>query len=188
MGTTLVEVVVTMFIASIAISGLVMVYADSISLLNSETDKMVMYSEAEAAMRIISKAVTYAGYLTTRSNLNQPNDYLFTRKKDTNGPGFDEREFFYYSPEKSLRWNDLSGDRGRFNLDLIPLFDYRERPEDDPYIAVEEISFTPIDPEPPANPTTVGFTVVRVDMKLRGPRGDSLLVTRTFSKMNPKNW
>ncbi|OGC90283.1 MAG: hypothetical protein A2W25_05920 [candidate division Zixibacteria bacterium RBG_16_53_22] len=185
-GTTLIEVVVAVFISSIAISGLAITYVDSIRLLNTETDKMVMYNEAEAAFNVLSDAVTYAEYISTRTGLNRPSDFLFVKGLDMDGSGYAERNFYYNSSDLSFRWNDLSGDRGRFNLRLIPLFDYAQGPQDDPYITVEELTFTAIDEDEPRNPTTEGFAIIRVDMKLRSPRGDSLMVSRAVAKLNKK--
>jgi Flp pilus assembly pilin Flp len=185
-GTTLVEVVIVILISSIAISGLAITYVDSIRMMNSETDKMVMYTEAEAAFNVLSEAVTYADFVTTRTSLNRPSDYLLVRGLDSDGSGYAERNFYYNSVDKSFRWNDLSGDRGRFNLMLIPLFDYTEGPQDDPYISVEELTFTAIDEHDPSSPTTDGYAIIRVDMKLRSPRGDSLMVSRAVAKFNQK--
>jgi len=180
-GTTLVEVVIVVFISSIVISGLVKAYTDSIEIMNRGTDQMAMRSEADAAFEIMAKLFRFSNYVTTNGGINQPTHFLTVRGYSGDG------EFYYYSQDNSFRWNDFTGDVGRFNRRLIPLFDYTNGPMDTPYIEVEDVSFTPIDPRTPTDPSTSGYLAIRVDMKLRAPSGDSLMISRSFAKMNPKS-
>jgi len=186
-GTTLVEVVVVILISSIAIYGLVTVYANGMELVDRGAEQIAMYSEAAAAITIINDAFATADYITTLRPMNQPSPYLYVRGYATDGSGFAVREFFLYSQDNSFRWNDLSEDVGRFNQRLIPLFDYSNGPLDQPYITVENLTFTPVDPVAPRNPTTSGFAAIRMDMKLRDANGDSVMVSRVMAKRNEKS-
>ncbi len=186
-GTTLVEVIVTMFISTIAIGGLAMAFADGVGIYRKETARIVLYNEADAAMRLIGQHFYCAYYVNTRQAWNEPSSYLYMESPGLNFEGKSRAEFFFYPQDNSMRWNDLSGNVGRFNLMLIPEFDYDEEPDEPPYVTVEALSFTGIDPVRPPNPTTEGFLLIRVDLKLRSDRGDSLVVSKMFGKTNNPN-
>jgi hypothetical protein len=83
-----------------------------------------------------------------------------------------------------MRWNDLSGPRGYFNLKLIPTFDWIVAPGEDPFLAVVDLKFTAVDEFRPLSPETNGYGLIKIDMKLKNSQGDSLIVSNLVSKRN----
>jgi Tfp pilus assembly protein PilW len=104
-GTTLVEVMAVILISSVAIGGLVSVYVDSIRLWNRQADSWVMWSEAEAAMRLIAKqSRKHSSW--THSIAASSSDRLRVKAYSLT-PGPDRIPFLYQANDKTMRWNDL---------------------------------------------------------------------------------
>jgi type II secretory pathway pseudopilin PulG len=185
-GTTLVEVMATVIIASIAVSGLLTAYLDGIRTIKLETETMVMYTEGQAALIFIDRAIRHAHLVTTRQSWRESSHFLYTK-----GPGkqytVDGADFFFHQSDNSLRWNDFTGTQPVFNKPLIPLFEFRQQRNEKPYIKVVDATFTAIDPDRPPNPTTEGFTLIKVNLKLAGPRGDTLEMSSIVARGNSRN-
>jgi hypothetical protein len=183
-GLSLVELLVTMFIASIAISGMVVAYADCIRQWRRSAEKMVLYNEGSAALSLMARQVRKSLFVTTRTTWGVPGRQMILkvyipRIDDTRGC-----EFYYFPFDNSLRWNDLTGDQGIFNERLLPLSNFRYRPGETPYLQVQNATFTPIDVERPTNPSTDGFGMIKIDITLSSARGDTITMSEVVAKRN----
>ena len=189
-GVTLIEVLVTMFIAGIAMSGMVVAYTDGLSYMRQATEKMALYNEGTSTLSMIERFIRTATYVSTGTTLGRPGHRLNTKVLVKNGNDYVEREaqFYYFPFDGSLRWNNLTGREGAFNEKLLPASNFRYRPGETPYLQVQSIDFTPIDVDRPDNSSTEGYSMIKVDLVLNDSRGDTLTLTSIMSKRNSSNY
>jgi prepilin-type N-terminal cleavage/methylation domain-containing protein len=187
-GVTLIELLLTMFISAIAITGLVSAYVDGLSQWRRAAERMLLYSEGNRALHIIEQRIFYATELQPRTQGGYANSRLDVKSLvNYEGHVVPRESQFYYNPgDNSLRWNDLTGNQGYFNKRLLPMYNFSRRRNDPPYISVESATFRPIDPIPPMNPFLEGYSVIKVELALRTPRGDSVYLSSVMSKRNQK--
>ena len=185
-GLSLVEIMVTIFIASIAVTGMVVAYADGIGAWKRSNERILLYDEGSVALTKIDSLVTRATYLKTDSQWNFPGSELTVKGlRIVRGQEVTRSaDFYFYEFDKSLRWDDRLGDQGRFNLRLIPMWNYPRNRGERPYITVESATFTPIDPIRPRNTLTEGYALIKIELVLSGERGDSLTLTKIVGKSN----
>jgi hypothetical protein len=93
-------------------------------------------------------------------------------------------QFYYVDQDHSLRMNDLSGNNGIFNLQILPMMQVRHAVDEKPYLSVANCEFVIKDPAPPLNPIGEGYKMIEVNLALENSRGDTLTFKRTFSSMN----
>ncbi len=185
-GVTLVELLATMLIGGIAISGLAVAYGDGLKAWRRASEKMVLYSEGSAALSLMERFVKRASYITTYTNTGVP-----SRKMDLTLPVkvsnvifYRAAQFYYFSFDNSLRWNNLTGEFNAFNQKLLPMSNFRYRSGETPYLNIREASFTPVDTLARNSPTSEGCTSVRIILKLTDARGDSLTLSSVVSRRN----
>ena len=185
-GVTLVELLVTMIIAGIAMSGMVIAYTDGLTILRRATDKMVLFNEGTAALSVIERRVRASSLMETYTSIGIPSQRLRILDSIKHGNNFTDREvqFYYYPPDNSVRWNDNTGNVGIFNQQLLPLSNFSYPQGGRPYLRVEEVSFTPIDSIRPNNMGTQGFAMVKVNLVLSDSRGDTVSLSSIMSKRN----
>jgi prepilin-type N-terminal cleavage/methylation domain-containing protein len=186
-GVTLVEVMATVFIMGIAITGLAIAYSEGISHWRRASEKMVLYNEGSQALYKIEKAVRRCGFMTTSPYGGYPDAYMQLRVPVGNGLGdISARvvEYYFYPPDKSIRVNDLTGDYGEFNGQLLPIMHPHSRQGQKPYLTVKSVRFRMVDPERPDNPTPDGYGLVRVELVLEAPLGDTLYLSSVMAKRN----
>ncbi len=185
-GVTLVELLATMLIGGIAISGLAVAYGDGLKTWRRASEKMVLYSEGSAALSLIERFVKRSSYITTYTNTGVP-----SRKMDLTLPVkvsnvifYRTAQFYYFTFDNSLRWNNLTGEFNAFNQKLLPMSNFRYRSGETPYLTILEASFTPVDTLAQTSPSTEGCTSVRIILKLADARGDSLTMSSVVSRRN----
>ncbi len=185
-GITLIEVVVTTFISSIVLSGLVMAYVQNFSEWRNSTEYMVLHNEGTRALEFISKFVHTATTLRVTSYGGYPQAKLDATVPQRQGSDIVYRSAeFYYAPyDKSLRWNNLTGNQGIFAMRLCPLTDMRSQPGEHRYIEVERVEFIPFDPIRPGNRPQGDVKMLKVELEISSPRGETLLVTSYMTKFN----
>jgi Tfp pilus assembly protein PilE len=188
-GTNLVELMATILIASIAVSGMVMAYADGIEKWNRTSDKMVLYNEGTSSLALIERFVRRAEYVNTAGQYMQPSTYLTVMVPIFNGSVMTSREadFYYVIHEKSLRWNDLTGNSGIFNQQLVPISSFYYDRGEKPYLEVQNVTFTPIDPDIPNNSSSDGFNMIKIELVMNDARGDTLTLSSVVTKRNKPN-
>jgi type II secretory pathway pseudopilin PulG len=185
-GVTLIELVVTMLIAGIAISGLVAAYSSGLEDWRRESDKMVLYSEGEAALSLMTRFAQRAGDITTYTNVGMPSNRMDLSIPVLVGKTVFYRgaQFYYYHFDKSLRWNNMTGNFDGFNQRLLPLSNYQTRPGEKPYLEIQEASFTPIVPPGETDFSYDDCTSVQMKLVLNDARGDTITLTSVVSRIN----
>jgi prepilin-type N-terminal cleavage/methylation domain-containing protein len=185
-GLNLVELMVTVLIVGIVVTGMVTAYTDGIEAWKRSTDKMLLYREGSLALSMIEKEVHGSVFVSTNGGWNVPGNELRLKPLARGvGEDIEGTELFYYYPyDKSLRRNRLIGAYGIFNQKVLPMFNYQRGREEKPYLSVERVTVTAIDPSRPMNPTDEGYNMVKIELVLSGPRGDSLTLTGVYSKFN----
>jgi Tfp pilus assembly protein PilE len=188
-GVSLVEVMVTIFIAGIAMSGLVIAYTDGIRAWKSAAEKMALYNEGTSALSLMERFVRDATYVSTGTTNGVPSNYMDLKVLVRRGNTDIERgaKFYFYTADATVRWNNLTGTQGIYNIRLLPLSNFRYRPGETPYLEVQRAEFTPMDPIRPDNPTTSGYGLIKIDLLLNDSRGDTLNLTSLVSKRNSPN-
>ncbi len=92
--------------------------------------------------------------------------------------------FYFVRGDGSLRWNDHTEGRIRFNQKLLPAVRYRRGRNETPYLAVIDATFTPLDDIGFQSPTLLGYSLVRIELILEDSRGDTLHLSSVISKRN----
>jgi len=185
-GLNLVEVMVTVLIMGIAVTGMVVAYTDGIDAWKRSTQKMALYNEGSLALRTIHEEIMGSIFVETNSGWQIPGDELRLKPlAKILGQEMEGDELFYYnSLDKSLRRNRLIGGYGIFGEKVLPMSNYQRGQGEKQYLSVERVTFTPIDPLRPLNPTNEGYNLVKVELVLSAPRGDSLKLTGVYVKYN----
>jgi hypothetical protein len=182
-GVSLVELLITMLISSIAISGMTLAYIDGLKYWRRSSEKMILFTEGSAALKTIEIAVSQATHLYFHTNWKVPSNQMNVTVT-TNGDDSKYYEFYYQAFDNTIRYNDLTGYIGKYNIRLLPMYKYRYRQGERPYLNIESITFTPFDPLTPLNPTTDGYTTVKIELMLTDPQADTLILTSVVSKGN----
>jgi len=186
-GAPLIQMAFTVFIAGIAITGMVVAYSGGMEMWKKSTEQMVLYNEGSSALALIDRFVRRAGFLTVKSYAGHPNSMLELEvpvRTPRNELDYRLVQFYFLGFDKTLRWNDLTGPQGVFNQKLLPMVTYRQQNQEEPYLTVRYVKFTPIDPIRPNDPTTNGYTLVKIDLVLDALRGDSLHLSSVACRRN----
>jgi type II secretory pathway pseudopilin PulG len=180
-GLSLVEILIAILISSIAMTGLLVAYTDGVRYVRDSSDMMVMRNEGAIALETISRYIrvcnrafikSYGGNRRAKLELRYPPEVT------------GRAEFFFVDSVHELRWNDSTEDRNKFNMVLLPMMDYRRRPGEDAYIKVRHVEFSALDFIGPINPTTEGYGLIKVELVLENPRGDTLYLSTVTAKRN----
>jgi hypothetical protein len=185
-GVSLVELMVTMLIGGIAISGMVVAYCDGLQLWGRSSEKMVLYSEGTSVLSLIERFVRQSSYINTYTPNHQPSPRMDLRVLVFDGNVIDEKiaQFYYSSSDNTLRWNNITGENGVFGDRLLPQFIFRLAAGEDPYLQIQKATFTPVDSIPSISPSLDGYASIRVDLVLKDARGDTLALTSLVSRRN----
>jgi Tfp pilus assembly protein PilW len=185
-GVNLVELMVAVLIGGMASITLAVAYTDGIDYWKTASEKALLYSEGTQALNLLETGVRKASRIRTRSYGGEPNGWMdldeVVLRNGMVETGY--TSFYFYSPDASLKWNNMLGDAGYFGLKLIPSVARQTRPGEDPYVSVIKATFTPVDPIPPRNPTTEGYCAVKIELTLVGDRADTMTFTSVVSKRN----
>jgi len=188
-GVSLVEVMATILIGGIAISGMVVAYCDGLGYWTRASEKMVLYNEGTSVLSLIERFVRQASYINTYTPNRQPSPRMDLRVLVFDGNAIDEKiaQFYYNSSDNTLRWNNITGENGVFGERLLPQFNFRLDAVENPYLEIQKATFTPVDSIPSITPTMDGFASVKIDLMLKDARGDSLSLTSIVSRRNRSN-
>ena len=187
-GTTLVELLVTIFIAGIAMTGLVTAYLSGINYWRSTFEEATITNEAGMVLDYIAGKIRAGSVIHITSNAGYSNskmDILYFKPNDQNEAEQTTIEFYYLPEDQTLRMNDLSGSHGTFNKRILPMYyTGHNEPDNPPYLKVADMSFIQSDPVPPDDPAGEGSSLVTVNLSLVNTRGDTLKMSTTVCKRN----
>jgi hypothetical protein len=185
-GATLVEMAATLFIAGIAMSGMVVAYTDGLQHWRKSSEKMVLYSEGATVLSLIERFVRQSDYITTYSAYRVPSHKMDLKVLVYDGNQIVERDaqFYYSSFDNTLRWNNMTGDDGAFNEKLLPQYTFRLERDEKPYLEVQNVTFTPLDTIASTSPSTDGCVLVKIDLLLNDARGDTLALSSMIARRN----
>jgi hypothetical protein len=186
-GINLVEVVVTVFIASFFMVALVSVYAsgvqyykDSVTLNMMYTDGIHLFRQIERLFRGADNIslLQWGGYPNDRVTLHIPNASSGTGTGGT-------IEIYYDSRTRTLRMDDGRADVMEFNIALLPPIYYsgRRRTASYAYNLKSVVFEQAVDLIP--DPTMAEHKLVRMRMVLEDPdEGDTLALSFTAVNLN----
>jgi hypothetical protein len=174
-GLSLVELLITMLISSIAMTGMVVAYIDALNYWQKASAKMVLFTEGTAAMKVMEDKLCRAGQFNFPTGWNDAATNV-EAIVTTDGSNSKIIKFFYQTNDNTLRWNNLVGDIGEFNIRLLPMYNYQYRPGEKHYLNIESVAFTPIDPKRPEHPSTLGYGVVKIELALSDAFEDTVFL------------
>jgi type II secretory pathway pseudopilin PulG len=179
-GMTLVEVAFVMAISAIVFTGVLIAYTEGVGHWQDTSEEFTLYNEGTAALSLMGRFIrqasfisikSYSGVASARLELDYPED-------------IGSATFYFVREDGSLRWNDQTEGRNRFNQKLLPAVRYRQGLNETPYLIVRDASFTPLDDIGFQSPTLLGYSLVRIELILEDSRGDTLYLSSVVSKRN----
>jgi prepilin-type N-terminal cleavage/methylation domain-containing protein len=186
-GVTLAELLVTMLIASIAISGMVLAYIDCLKHWRRASAKMVLFSEAEYVFDLMELKLAGALQFSFLTTWKIPGSQVTAKVKLKNALRDKSIEFYYQAYDNTLRYNNLFGDVGEFGIRLLPFSNYRYEAGEKHYLNIESATFTPFDPVRPLTPSTSGYSTVKVELVLTDAEDDTLTMSSVMVAKNHKS-
>ncbi len=188
-GVTLIEVVVAIFIAGIALSGMVMAYTDGLRTWRRASDKMAVYTEGAAVLSLITRFAQRSGSINTYTGVGVPSPRMALSIPVRAGRSVFYRgaEFYYYSFDRSLRWNNMTGSFNAFNQKLLPMMNIGNNPGETPYLEIQEATFTPYVPPGVYDLSSANCSAVKIKLVLSDASGDTITLSSIASKRNPQN-
>lgn len=180
-GMTLVEIAAVMAISSIAFTGVLIAYTEGIRFWNDTSEELTRHNEGTAAMALMGRFIrqasfikikSYSGVASAKLELGYPQDDTWSAA------------FYFVREDGSLRWNDQTEGRNRFNQMLLPAMRYRQDRGEDSYLTVKSARFTPLDDIGSQSPTLVGYSLVRIELVLEDAQEDTLYLSSVVCKRN----
>jgi len=190
-GWTFVEVILAIFISSIVMGGIVLAFTDAMREWSRASQRLVMFEEGTQTMDLIQRHIRSAIKIEEPRSYGG-NSYAFLRLQFVNRDDIDGRykisEFFYSGTDNSVRYNgnSLKDEGGGWisNKRLLPSIYPPTEPGEDQYIAVKRLKFTVPEEYRPTNPINPQIGIVRVEMTLESPKGDTLYLSSLMAKRN----
>lgn len=180
-GLTVAELAVVMTISAIVLTGMLVAYTDGISFWKASSDKMLLYNEGSTALAKMSKWIRNSSFVKIKSFSGIPNSKLELKYHDTSWGA----EFYFIEQNNSVIWNDKTEGRNKFNMRLLPAVRYRGTgPNEEPYLKVKSLKFTPLDDIGQGSPQLIGYSLVKIELVLESPEGDTLYLSSVASKRN----
>jgi len=178
---TLVEVATVIAISAIVFTGVLIAYTDGIGYWQDTSEEFALYNEGTMALSLMGRFIRNANFIRIRSYSGLP----FARLE----LGYPQEDtwsaaFYFVREDGSLRWNDQTQGRNKFNLKLLPAVEYRQDRDEDPYLTVISARFTPLDDIGSQSPTLIGYSLVRIELILEDSREDTLYLSSVVSKRN----
>lgn len=179
-GVTLVEVAAVMAISAIVFTGVLIAYSEGIGFWQDTSEEFALYSEGTAVLSLMGRFIRqasfirimgYSGVASARLELDYPED-------------IGSATFYFMREDGSIRWNDQTEGRNRFNMRLLPAVRYRRGRNETPCLTVIDATFTPLDDIGFQSPTLIGYSLVRIELILEDSRGDTLYLSSVVSKRN----
>lgn len=184
-GFTLVEVFVSLLVASILIAGGVRIFAYGIEAFNKSTSKIQMMNEGELAMRQIESAVRSALsiYLVQGPNGNSKEVTLYLPRQRGS------IDFFLNTRDNTLRCNDHQVGHNNLNILLLPRKIYRPEHGHDliyPY-RVKSLNFKYGDEDYSGyditDPSSTQY-ILKIQIELEDDYGNELTLKSYQSRLN----
>ena len=179
-GMTIAEVATVIAISAIVFTGVLVAYTGGIEHWRDTTEEMVLYNEGTMALSLIGRFIRNANFISISSYSGLPEARMDLDYPDESWSA----AFYFVRGDGSLRWNDQTERRNRFNLTLLPAVEYRRNPNEIPYLTVNRARFIPLDDIGIPNPTLTGYSLIRIELSLENSRGDTLHLSSVVSKRN----
>jgi hypothetical protein len=177
---TLVEVAAVMAISAVVFTGVLIAYSGGIGHWQDTSEELTLYNEGTMALSLMGRFIrnanfikikSYSGVASARLDLDYPED-------------IGSAAFYFVREDGSLRWNDQTEGRNKFNMKLLPAVKYRQDDDRDPYLTVIDAKFTPLDDIGFQSPTLIGYSLVKIELVLEDSREDTLYLSSVVSKRN----
>lgn len=181
-GMTIVEISVVMAIAAIVMTGVLIAYADGVREWKYTSERKLLHDEGRMALALMGRFIRNANFIKIKSYSGLPNASLESSYPDEIGGG--GARFYFLHGSKSIRWNDQSEGRNKFNMMLIPATNFRGEAGDEPYLRVKRARFVPLDDIGSPSPTLEGYSFIRIELVLEDSQEDTLYLSSVVSKRN----
>lgn len=179
-GVTLVEVAAVIAISAIVFTGVLIAYSEGVGYWYDTSEEFALYNEGTAALTLMGRFIRQASFIRIRSYSGVASSRLDLDYPEDIGSA----TFYFVREDGSIRWNDQTEGRNRFNMRLLPAVTYRQGRDEKPYLNVIDATFTPLDDIGFGSPTLLGYSLVRIDLILEDSREDTLYLSSVVSKRN----
>lgn len=178
---TLVEVAAVMAISAVVFTGVLIAYSGGIGHWQDTSEELTLYNEGTLALSLMGRFIRNADFIKIKSYSG-----VASAKLELGYPQEDtwSAVFYFVREDGSLRWNDQTEGRNKFNMKLLPAVKYRQDDDQDPYLTVIDAKFTPLDDIGFQSPTLIGYSLVKIELILGDSRGDTLYLSSVVSKRN----
>lgn len=181
-GLTLVEIVVAMVVSAIVFTGMLVAYTEGVSFTRENSSIMTLYNEGSAAMRMMRKMIREAARVRIYPNGGVSNARITLDYNDVWGGG--EAEFYFSKYNNNLKWSDLRRGTRRLHMNLLPVLNIHTAPQQEAYLKVKDLRFTPLDHIGAPAPYLEGYSLIKIEMVLEDDRGDTLYLSSVSSRRN----
>jgi type II secretory pathway pseudopilin PulG len=179
-GITLVEVVAVMAISAIVFTGVLIAYTEGVGQWLDTSEEFTLHNEGTAALSLMGRFIRQASFISIRGYSG-----VASARLDLDYPGdIGSATFYFMREDGSIRWNDQTEGRNRFNMRLLPAVRFRQGRNETLYLTVKDARFTPLDDIGFQSPTLIGYSLVRIELILEDSRGDTLYLSSVVSKRN----
>ena len=179
-GITLVEVVTVMTISAIVFTGVLIAYTEGIGYWQDTSEEFTLHNEGTAALSLMRRFIRMASFISIRSSSG-----VASARLELDYPGeLGSATFYFMREDGSIRWNDQTEGRNRFNMRLLPAVRYRQGRNETPYLTVKDARFTPLDDIGFQSPTLIGYSLVRIELILEDSQGDTLYLSSVACRRN----
>jgi len=180
-GLTMAEMAVVLAISAIVITGMLVAYVDGIQSWKAESERMVLYNEGSEALALMSRWIRNSSFIRIKSMSGVRDSKLDLSYNDPSWGA----SFYFVESANSVRWNDQTEGRNKFNMSLLPTVRFREtRPGELPYLRVKSLKFTSLDDIGQPSPMLKGYSLIKIDLVLQGSNDDTLYLSTVASKRN----
>ncbi len=179
-GVTLVEMAAVMAISAIVFTGVLVAYSDGVRQWLDTSEEFTLYNEGTAALSLMGRFIRQASFISIRGYSGVASARLGLDYPEDIGSA----TFYFVREDGSIRWNDQTEGRNRFNMRLLPAVVFRQGRNEMPYLTVIDATFTPLDDIGFQSPTLIGYSLVRIELILEDSRGDTLYLSSVVSKRN----
>lgn len=179
-GVTLVEISTVIAISAIVFTGVLIAYTDGIRRWQDTSEEFDLYNEGTLALKVMGRFIRQANFIKIKSSSGLP----FSRLELDYPENIGSAVFYFQARDGSLRWNDQTEGRNKFNLRLLPAMKYRQNRGETPYLTVKSARFTPLDDIGYQSPTLTGYSLIKIELILADPQEDTLYLSSVVSKRN----
>lgn len=179
-GMTLVEVATVIAISALLFTGVLFAFSEGVGHWGDTSEEFTHYNEGTAALALMGRFIRNASFISIKSY----SGVAFAKLELDYPEDIGSATFYFVKESGSLKWNDQTEGRNKFNLKLLPAVKYRQERGEKPYLKVKRARFTSLDDLGFGSPTLIGYSLIKIELVLEDPDNDTLYLSSVVSKRN----